>query len=186
MIARNSQSGHTTYGLQEFTVDTEADVKMLPLDIPMGSTALCVETGAVYILNGNKEWKLFGGSSSPSGGGVSKEYVDTQVATKQDILRSGENIKTINNESILGEGNININPDVIVSDEGQDYKVTFELRDGQPILVTVPVGDTSPAEEEYYDTIPENDWNDQSSNIPTEPIEAETEESTSDAEELPE
>lgn len=141
MIAKNSQSGHVTYGLQEFTVDTEADVKMLPLDVPMGSSALCVETGAVYILNGNREWKIFG-ESSPSGGGVTKEYVDTQVATKQDILHSGENIKTINNESILGEGNININPDVIVNDGTQDYKVTFELINGEPVLVTTPVGES--------------------------------------------
>ena len=37
-----------------------------------------------------------------------KGYVDTQVATKQDILVSGTNIKTINNENILGSGNISI------------------------------------------------------------------------------
>lgn len=170
MIARNSQSGHVTYGLQEFTIDTEADVKLLPLDIPVGSAAFCVETGAVYILNGNREWKI-PGSSSPSGGGVTKEYVDTQVATKQDILHSGENIKTINNESILGEGNININPDVIVTDGGQDYKVTFKLIDGEPVLVTTPVGE-SPEPDTH---IPETDWEAQEADPaePANPIEEE-------------
>ena len=35
-------------------------------------------------------------------------YADDVVATKQDTLVSGTNIKTINNESILGSGNITI------------------------------------------------------------------------------
>lgn len=39
---------------------------------------------------------------------TNKNYVDTEVAKKQDTLVSGINIKTINNESILGSGNINI------------------------------------------------------------------------------
>lgn len=33
---------------------------------------------------------------------------DSQIDTKQDVLVSGENIKTINNQSILGDGNIEI------------------------------------------------------------------------------
>lgn len=37
-----------------------------------------------------------------------KTEVDTALATKQATLVSGTNIKTINNESILGEGNITI------------------------------------------------------------------------------
>lgn len=39
---------------------------------------------------------------------VTSAYVQTQVSTKQDTLVSGTNIKTINNQSILGEGNIEI------------------------------------------------------------------------------
>ena len=35
-------------------------------------------------------------------------YVNTAIATKQDTLVSGTNIKTINNESLLGSGNIDI------------------------------------------------------------------------------
>lgn len=37
-----------------------------------------------------------------------KSQVDTAIATKQDTLVSGTNIKTINNQSLLGSGNINI------------------------------------------------------------------------------
>lgn len=42
------------------------------------------------------------------GKAVIDERIDNKIATKQDTLVSGANIKTINNESILGEGNINI------------------------------------------------------------------------------
>lgn len=39
---------------------------------------------------------------------VNKEYVDDEVATKQDTLVSGTNIKTVNNTSLLGSGNISV------------------------------------------------------------------------------
>lgn len=39
-----------------------------------------------------------------------KNQVDTALAGKQATLVSGTNIKTINNQSILGEGNITIDP----------------------------------------------------------------------------
>ncbi len=84
--------------------------------------------------NDYEEFKASGGN----GGGVSKDYVDTQdalkqnindttlttttktivgainenvttITTKQNILITGTNIKTINNQSLLGTGNININ-----------------------------------------------------------------------------
>lgn len=37
-----------------------------------------------------------------------KKYVQTSTAGKQDLLVSGENIKTINGASLLGSGNIDI------------------------------------------------------------------------------
>ena len=37
-----------------------------------------------------------------------KDKLDTELATKQDSLVSGTNIKTVNNQSLLGSGNINI------------------------------------------------------------------------------
>lgn len=39
---------------------------------------------------------------------ASEDYVDNAVSGKQETLVSGTNIKTINNQSILGEGNITI------------------------------------------------------------------------------
>lgn len=38
----------------------------------------------------------------------SKEQTDTKLSSKQDRLVSGTNIKTINKQSLLGAGNINI------------------------------------------------------------------------------
>lgn len=38
-----------------------------------------------------------------------KSYITEMMSKKQDTLLSGENIKTINGESILGDGDININ-----------------------------------------------------------------------------
>lgn len=38
----------------------------------------------------------------------SKEQTDTKLSSKQDKLVSGKNIKTINNQSLLGAGNIKI------------------------------------------------------------------------------
>ena len=37
-----------------------------------------------------------------------KNYIDTLLGTKQDTLVSGTNIKTVNNNSLLGSGNIEI------------------------------------------------------------------------------
>lgn len=37
-----------------------------------------------------------------------KNYIDTYLGTKQNTLVSGTNIKTINNKTILGSGNVSI------------------------------------------------------------------------------
>lgn len=56
MIGITSTSGHTTYGLKEYVVDSVTDIDLLPIDGVMGSTAFVIETGDVYMLNGKKEW----------------------------------------------------------------------------------------------------------------------------------
>ena len=56
MIGIMKNSGHTTYGLKEYVVDSESDIDLLPLDGVMGSSAFVIETGNVYMLNGKKEW----------------------------------------------------------------------------------------------------------------------------------
>ena len=63
-----SQSGHTAYGIREFVIDTDDDIENLPIDIPMGSAALSIESGNVFILNSKDEWKNVGGGNGQSGG----------------------------------------------------------------------------------------------------------------------
>lgn len=47
------------------------------------------------------------GGNSPSDAVVSSQKaIKTKIDTKQDTLVSGTNIKTINNNSLLGSGNI--------------------------------------------------------------------------------
>lgn len=45
---------------QDFIVDTEADVATLP-ECCTGSSALVVESGAVYMVNASGVWAVFGG-----------------------------------------------------------------------------------------------------------------------------
>ena len=56
MIKITSQSGHTSYGLKEFVVDTENEIAHLPLNVAMGSTVFVIEGALVYMMNGQKEW----------------------------------------------------------------------------------------------------------------------------------
>lgn len=60
MINIISQSGKTTTYLKEFVIDTPEDVVNLPTDVPMGSTALCIQNGEVYIFGGDEAWHIVG------------------------------------------------------------------------------------------------------------------------------
>lgn len=71
-------------------------------------------------------------------------YDDTElrgiIAGKQEELVSGENIKTINNQSILGEGNIDIqgggsSSDLIVSDSIGDNALEFADEQGHIVML---------------------------------------------------
>ena len=52
------------------------------------------------------------------------EAIETLSKKKQDLLKSGENIKTINGESLVGEGNLKIN---ITSDNIISYEHLIEI-----------------------------------------------------------
>lgn len=56
MIGILNASGHTTYGLKEFVIDTVDDIENLPIDVPQGSVAFCIATSSVYMINGSREW----------------------------------------------------------------------------------------------------------------------------------
>lgn len=43
---------------------------------------------------------------SSSGNGITQQEAEAMLASKQDKLYSGQNIKTVNNTSLLGSGNI--------------------------------------------------------------------------------
>lgn len=56
MVNVLSNSGHTAYGLREYVIDTVADLEDLPIEVPVGSTAFCIATSAVYMINSSREW----------------------------------------------------------------------------------------------------------------------------------
>ena len=56
MIGLVSISGHTTYGLREFVLDTAADLTDLPVEGIMGSKAFVIATSQKYMLNSTGTW----------------------------------------------------------------------------------------------------------------------------------
>ena len=51
-----SSSGHVTYGVQEFVVDTESEVQYCPRDCATGSVAFVINNSKAFMLNSNKDW----------------------------------------------------------------------------------------------------------------------------------
>lgn len=50
--------GRGVYNYDEFVVDTEADLKTIPVSQSnVGSTAFVIEGSRVFMLNSRKEWK---------------------------------------------------------------------------------------------------------------------------------
>lgn len=75
MINLYKQDGETLYGIKEFIVDSLEDIKELPKNGRVGSIALIISTGQVYIFNGEKKWTPIGNSSSEDSD--NDEIVDT-------------------------------------------------------------------------------------------------------------
>lgn len=51
-----STNGQIQYGIDEFIIDSEEDLQKLPKRSNMGSSALCLTNGAVYVKNSSGEW----------------------------------------------------------------------------------------------------------------------------------
>ena len=49
-----------------------------------------------------------------------KNYVYSQLLGKQDNLISGSNIKTVNNQSLLGSGNVSFTPPIFTYDSSTE------------------------------------------------------------------
>lgn len=72
---------------------------------------------------------------------VTEEDLNTELDTKQDTLVSGTNIKTVNGQTILGEGNIQIEtPEGGIADAPSDDN-TYARKNGAWAAITIP--DTS-------------------------------------------
>ena len=57
MVKMTATNGQIQYGVDEFVIDTPDDIKDLPRKSVMGSYALCLSNGSVYVKNSNGEWK---------------------------------------------------------------------------------------------------------------------------------
>jgi hypothetical protein len=71
-------------------------------------------------------------------GKVAKKADKSQLSNKQNLLISGENIKTIQGESVIGSGNIELPVDSALSDDSynpvQNSVITKELKKISPIF----------------------------------------------------
>ena len=54
------QDGEVLYGIKEFLIDSEEDLKKLPKNVRIGSSALNISSGELFILNRKKKWTLIG------------------------------------------------------------------------------------------------------------------------------
>ena len=98
-------------------------VQTLPVsDIDPHTIYLVPKTGSgsdiydeyIYI---NNTWELIGNTQADLSNYYTKTETDTLLGNKQNTLVSGTNIKTINNASVLGSGNISVNEnEVQISD----------------------------------------------------------------------
>lgn len=52
-----STNGQVQYGIDVYTIDFKEDLKKLPKRSKMGSQALCLEDGNVYIKKSDGTWK---------------------------------------------------------------------------------------------------------------------------------
>ena len=52
-----STNGQTQYNVDEYVIDSPDDLEKLPKRSAMGSAALCLSDGTVYMKNSTGEWK---------------------------------------------------------------------------------------------------------------------------------
>lgn len=58
MITLMSTNGQIQYDHDEWVVDKEEDLKLLPRKSGMGSVAIVISTGKVYMKDSSGEWKV--------------------------------------------------------------------------------------------------------------------------------
>jgi hypothetical protein len=90
MINLYKQDGDVLYGIKEFLLDSQDDVANLPTNIKTGSTALVIPTGALYMLNGHRQWIEVGGTGGAGGNTSSEEKIAKFDANNNDLVDSLE------------------------------------------------------------------------------------------------
>ena len=74
----------------------------------------------------NDDFQKIGDTSIDLSGYVTTQALNTALAAKQDTLISGENIKSINGNSILGSGDISIHPEIVNLTDGVNSSSFYE------------------------------------------------------------
>lgn len=107
LIFDNSQYGKDTHA--EYIWNTTTNKFEI-----LGLIDLNVQSKAIAQSVVGRDWNGRAQIATPSADAdiANKLYVDEKVGEKQDTLVSGTNIKTINGESVLGEGNITVTPSI--------------------------------------------------------------------------
>ena len=108
MVNVVAQHGKYVYNLKRFICDTEDDLKtIITYYCAAGSDALVVETGNVYVLNGDHEWELIPNNTT---GGDTEELTqqlaqakETIAEQEQTILQLKEQIKQLTAPVIDGQ-----------------------------------------------------------------------------------
>ena len=54
---KTDTNGQVQYNVDEYVIDSPADLEKLPKSSVMGSLALCVSNGSVYVNDGQGQWK---------------------------------------------------------------------------------------------------------------------------------
>ena len=107
-----------------YVADSPEDLKDLPLNSSMGSTCYVISNATKYMVNSKGEWipqniPVNADGSIDISNFVTKtelEQIKQMINTKQDVLIDGQNIKTINGQSILGLGDLYADQTVWVGD----------------------------------------------------------------------
>lgn len=94
-----AHDGEVVYGIKEYVIEFVEDLNLLP-KCPMGSTALMISTGDVYMKNSSGEWKLLaGGNSSEENGSKENIVIDDTVTENGTNAVSGAAVYAYVNEA---------------------------------------------------------------------------------------
>lgn len=99
MITLYRQDGEILYGIKDFLLDSEEDLQNLKTHWKSGSSALVISSGKRYILNGKKEWVLFGGNSSSSGNSSCNDLLNQLDQDGDGIIDQSESAAVVEMES---------------------------------------------------------------------------------------